>query len=799
LSRIFEVVTPGETRCFSDADLPLAIGSGRNAQIPLPEGVEVAAWVAESRGYLFLQAEAGNAVYHNNEHLQGSVWIKSGDTTRTGNFLLHWVLAGDRVEVRVEEVVRTDNVLRPPPIEPDGSAAGRHPLPRVENSAPKTGKGLKYFIYAGTFLVLLLVTAVFLLTANRVELDVRPEPEHLHISGFPPALKVGDTFLVLNGSYTVSAQKAGYQPLSEQIAVAAGKDRFSFALEKLPGRVNVISSPVGGAEIFVDGNSIGRTPLQGVEIAAGSHQLRAIKERFLPLEQQLVVTGEGREQDVSLQLQPGWAEVELTSEPAGATVTLKEQTLGVTPLTVELMAGQQKLSFVKKGYSSKELELQVVPGKSLAPEPIRLVPAPAVVRIRSVPGGASVVVDARLLGKTPLTVELPALVEQEIRLQLAGYQPLTLKRRFDKEREQEVSVQLKPLYGTIFLTTDPVDAVLFIDGKKHGPATGRLRLTAREHRLSVRAKGFENQSLTVIPKEGISKRLAIRLRKKGEPKEIKETVQTTSMTTDTGMIRLGPAVVRMGAPRREPGRRANEQERTVRLSRPCFLSARPVTNGEFRRFQSGHRSGNVGGRTLDAEKQPVVNVSWQDAARYCNWLSRQKGLPEFYREKGKTMVAVSPANTGYRLPTEAEWSLAARMAGRQQRARYPWTGKFPPRTVAGNFGDESARSFLPVVIRGYNDGFAVTAPVGSFPKNSGGFFDLGGNISEWCQDWYTAYAGLGEQKESVDSMGPPSGTHHVVRGSSWRDATMTTLRLSYRGYGKVAKDDIGFRVARYIK
>ncbi len=797
LRRIIEVITPEETRCFSDADLPLAIGSGRNAQIPLPEGVESAAWVAESRGYLFLQAEAGNAVYHNNEHLQGSVWIKSGDTTRTGNFLLHWVLAGDRVEVRVEEVVRTDNVLRPPAVEPEGSTSGRHPLPRVENSASKAGKGLKYSLYAGIFLIFLLVTAVFLLTANRIVLDVQPEPEHLHISGFPPALAIGDTFLVLNGTYTVSAQKAGYLPLSEQIAVTAGKDHFAFVLEKLPGRVNIISSPAGGAEIFIDGNSVGRTPLQGIELAAGSHQLRAIKERYLPLEHQLVVIGEGRVQDVSLQLQPGWAEGRLTSDPAGATVILEERQLGVTPLTVELMAGQQKLSFAKKGFSSAELALQVTAGHPFAPDPVRLEPSPARIHFRSVPTGAALIVGDRLLGKTPVTVELPSSTSQKIYLQLAGYKPMILNRRFDPAADQEVSITLTPMYGTIFLATDPVDAVLFIDGKKYGPATGRLRLTTREHRLTVRADGFESQSRTVVPREKNSSRLAIRLRKKGEPKKNKEAIQTTSITTDTGMIRMGPAVVHMGAPRREPGRRANEQQRTVRLSRPYFLSARPVTNGEFRRFQPSHRSGNAGGRTLDAENQPVVNVSWQDAARYCNWLSRQKGLPEFYREKGKTMVVVSPANTGYRLPTEAEWSFGARMAGRQQRARYPWTGKFPPRTVAGNFGDESARALLPVVIRGYKDGFAVTAPVESFSKNPGGFYDLGGNVSEWCHDWYTAYAGLGEQKERVDNMGPPSGTHHVVRGSSWRDATMTTLRLSYRGYSRVAKDDIGFRVARY--
>ena len=270
-------------------------------------------------------------------------------------------------------------------------------------------------------------------------------------------------------------------------------------------------------------------------------------------------------------------------------------------------------------------------------------------------------------------------------------------------------------------------------------------------------------------------------------------------TAGVGMIGLGPATALMGAPRREPGRRANEQERAVRLVRPFLLAAKLVTNGEYRRFQPGHRSGSVGNMTLDGDNQPVVNVSWQDAARYCNWLSRQQGLPEFYQPQGTTMTAVHPFNTGYRLLTEAEWSFAARMAGRGQRARYPWTGKFPPPKVVGNFGDESARSLLPVVIRGYNDGFAVTAPVGRFPKNPGGFFDMGGNVRQWCHDWYTAYAGLGEQKERVDDMGPASGTHHVVRGSSWRDATMTSLRLSYRGYSKVAKDDIGFRVARYQK
>ncbi|HHD56966.1 MAG TPA: PEGA domain-containing protein [Desulfobulbaceae bacterium] len=799
MSRIFEVVTSRDSRTFSEADLPLAIGFGSSAPILLPKGPEVAAWLAESRGYLYLQAEAEGVVYHNHERLQGSVWIKSGDTTRIGDSLLRWALMGDRVEVRVEEVLPGKASLAPPTVEPSAGVSASRPLPRVEQSVQPKRPGRRFIVPALVFLLVLVAVAAFLLIAERVLVDVRPAPDQLQLAGFPPAIKIGDTFLCAGGSYTVSAQKSGYQPLVQQITVAPGKDHFAFTLEKLPGRVSFTSSPVNGAEVLVDGHSVGTTPLEKVEINAGKHLLRARKKRYLPLERELLVEGGGQEQSVSLVLQPGWAEVTLASDPSGAMVMEQKNTLGTTPLTVELMAGQRKLVFMKKGCSPVELTLAVTAGTSLAPKPVKLSPAPARVHFSSVPSGATVVAGGHLLGKTPLTTELPSAISQTIHLQLAGYKPVLVRRRFAPAAEEKVTVKLVPRYGTVFLATDPVEAILFIDGKRHGPATGRLRLTTREHRLTVLARGFVDESRVILPREGVTKRLAIRLRRKGEKNEIQGAGSAMPTAAGVGMIGLGPATALMGAPRREPGRRANEQERAVRLARPFLLAAKLVTNGEFRRFQPGHRSGSVGNMTLDGDNQPVVNVSWQDAARYCNWLSRKEGLPEFYQQQGATMTAVHPFNTGYRLPTEAEWSFGARMAGRGQRARYPWAGRFPPRTVTGNFGDESARSLLPVVIRGYNDGFAVTAPVGQFPKNPGGFFDMGGNVRQWCHDWYTAYAGLGEQKKRVDDMGPASGTHHVVRGSSWRDATMTTLRLSYRGYSKVAKDDIGFRVARYQK
>ncbi|MGB5486669.1 MAG: SUMF1/EgtB/PvdO family nonheme iron enzyme, partial [Lysobacterales bacterium] len=79
---------------------------------------------------------------------------------------------------------------------------------------------------------------------------------------------------------------------------------------------------------------------------------------------------------------------------------------------------------------------------------------------------------------------------------------------------------------------------------------------------------------------------------------------------------------------------------------------------------------------------------------------------------------------------------------------------------------------------------------------SDGFNDLGGNVSEWINDFYAVYPGQAGRLVK-DPMGPASGDHHVVRGSSWRDGSITELRLSYRDYIRGPRDILGFRIARY--
>ncbi len=250
-----------------------------------------------------------------------------------------------------------------------------------------------------------------------------------------------------------------------------------------------------------------------------------------------------------------------------------------------------------------------------------------------------------------------------------------------------------------------------------------------------------------------------------------------------------------GASRRVPGRRANETLREIEITRPFYLAVREVSNREFRAFAKGHRSGAAGSANLEIDHHPAVRVSWNDAARYCNWLSEQESLPPVYTVKGGAMVPKSPLPAGYRLPTEAEWAWAARYDGAGHDSKYGWGNELPIPPEAGNYGDRTAEPILGDSLPNYSDGHAATAPVGSFRANQRGLYNMGGNVSEWVQDLYTLYPPNGG-KVLVDPLGPSEGEYHVIRGASWMDDTVTELRLSYRDYGDEPRPDVGFRIAR---
>jgi formylglycine-generating enzyme required for sulfatase activity len=118
-------------------------------------------------------------------------------------------------------------------------------------------------------------------------------------------------------------------------------------------------------------------------------------------------------------------------------------------------------------------------------------------------------------------------------------------------------------------------------------------------------------------------------------------------------------------------------------------------------------------------------------------------------------------------------------------------------TGAGNYGDRRAQALLQAFLAELDDGYATTANVGAFAANALGLHDMGGNVAEWTADLYTVQPASGAI--AIDPLAAAPGNVHVIRGSSWRHATVTELRAAYRDYGEGRRDDLGFRIARYAE
>ncbi|MEO2024351.1 MAG: formylglycine-generating enzyme family protein [Fuerstiella sp.] len=235
---------------------------------------------------------------------------------------------------------------------------------------------------------------------------------------------------------------------------------------------------------------------------------------------------------------------------------------------------------------------------------------------------------------------------------------------------------------------------------------------------------------------------------------------------------------------------------TVTLTRSFLLADSEVTRAQFQQFMDDPEYPDTEKPTdwegsyelySPTEQHPVQQVSWYDAVLFCNWLSGKEDLMPCYERAGEKGTAISasasdawrliPEANGYRLPTEAEWEYACR-AGT---------------TTKYSFGDSESELGEYAWYSANSEN--TTHSVGQKKPNRFGLYDMHGNVSEWCHDWYGPY---GSAATVSDPLGPSQGSKRLLRGGTFIHATLYVHSANRNiGYQPSVRDSFnGFRPSR---
>ena len=249
------------------------------------------------------------------------------------------------------------------------------------------------------------------------------------------------------------------------------------------------------------------------------------------------------------------------------------------------------------------------------------------------------------------------------------------------------------------------------------------------------------------------------------------------IVTDTSgkMVLLPAGTFQMGDPDGGSGSSNERPRHEVTITYNFYMSRCEVTNQEYLLYDATHTGGWID------PNYPVENVSWFNAADYCNWLTDEAPGLGFSERCYDGSYNVDITKKGYRLPTEAEWEYACR-AGETTFHDYYWGDSYYPPNI-GNY------------CWYYSNSGGHPNIVGTKLPNNFGLYDMSGNVWEWVNDWYGSYSGTAQ----IDPVGPGSGSLRVIRGGSWyydafycRSAGRSGISPSGRG------SHVGFRPVRSV-
>ncbi len=539
--------------------------------------------------------------------------------------------------------------------------------------------------------------------------------------------------------------------------------------------ISIQSQPTG-AEVSVNGQRVGITPLDGYSLSSGRNKIQLTHSHYAPIVEQLdVAMGDHLERNYTLKT--GEGTLELLSNPKGAWIDLDGERLdAVTPTTLTVTSGKHRIRMGQDERRDGKKDVVLKHGETLEVNLNLAIDPHGSLTLDLRPRDARVeIIDSNKTYKPG--VRLP-MGEYAIAVSRRGYISETKRINIEYGDNRE-RVALARGFGRLNVKTSPADSLIDVtyNNAMSKPYQPNMRLPAGKVTVSVRAMGYRTKTRTIDLKPP-GQTLEVRLQKMPAEPGAEITDQLKAGGTGPVMVVMPPGQFNMG---NANGGQSEQPVRRVQLTQPFAVSKYEVSVEDFLNYtrQSGEAAPKKLVKIL-AENQvtaqsPAVYISHQSATKYTQWLSEQTGAR-------------------YRLPTEAEWEYVAR-AGSSSAYFF---GDDPQQLCQyANVADQTLKKRY----RGWdvidcNDGQERPEKRGQYQPNAFGLHDTHGSVSEWVAD-----CGMPDYaKASRDGTKQGQGmscSSHGHRGGSW-DSGPEDTNNSYRKTATGGNADRGIRLLREL-
>ena len=512
--------------------------------------------------------------------------------------------------------------------------------------------------------------------------------------------------------------------------------RSSAPAREIVPRLTIRTDPAGAMVLL--GDQMKKSPATFTNLEPRKYGLRVMLPGYDPVETRVSLEDAETLELPVIKLQRSKGAIEVQTEPTGMPTRVLNEAgelvrEGAAPLQLAVLPTGNYHVEANEGEWRLRETIEVRRGEATR---VSLAFVPVPLTITSDPDGAEIAIGGKPLGRAPASAQLPP-GSHEIAAQLDGWPEQ--RRTVDLERGREAAAAFVFRNGSVKITSAPGGAQVFHEDRPLGQTPLLIEeVKPGEVRYELRLKGHKPASVTGNVQPEQQAFLAARLEKDLRPDP------DAPWTNSLGIRLLPVAGIRMAA----------HETRVQDYDAFCNATGRPRELPDF----------------AQTPTHPAVRVNWFDAVAFCKWLTdkeRKEGLLD--------------ETQSYRLPTDREWSTAVGLPHEEgatpelrdgkMRNVFPWMSAWPIPTGAGNYAAE-------------RDGFAQTAPAGSFKPNALGLVDLGGNVWEWCEETYKG------------TSGGASRDWGVLRGASWANSNRVELQSSYRNVVDRSERDViyGFRI-----